>query len=110
MNETAKRTFRAKIVSCLTFNTTRRAVDLTFSVATKGNDVDPDMIIVCKRAAAFRRARARHREAKQLMKEIMGRYEEVGEPGIYREDEELSRKELAGEPTSPQRAKMRQTC
>ena len=84
INEAAMRTFRAAIVSCLTYVTNRRSVDLTFSTATQGNDVDPDITVVCRRAAAVRRARAKDKEAKRLMTEILQKYEQRKEPGFRR--------------------------
>ena len=74
--------FRSAIVSCLTFVTTRRAVDLTSATATKGNDVDPDIAVICRRAIAARRAIAKDKEAKKLMEEILKCYEEKGEPAF----------------------------
>ena len=110
INEAAMRTLRAAIVSCLTFVTNRRSVDLTFSAATQGNDVDPDITVVCRRAAAARRAMAKDKQAKKLMKDIFFKYKEKGEPGIRKRGQDLSQKELAGDPTSPKRAQMRRKC
>ena len=107
VNEAAMRALRTAIASCLTFDTSRRAVDLTFTAATKGNDVDADIVVVCRRAAAARRAIAKDKKARNLIKEMLESYEEKGEPGIYRNKEELGRKELAGEPSFPMRGKMR---
>ena len=110
VNEAAMATFRSAIVSCLTFVATRRAVYLTFATATKGNDVDHDIAVVCRRSIAARRAVAKDKEAKKLMEEILKCYEDNNEPGIYRNDHELSTKGPAGEPTNPRRAKMRKAC
>ena len=58
VNETAMRSFRSAVASCLTYVTKRRSVDLTFATATRGNDVDPDVTVVCRRVTALRRALA----------------------------------------------------
>ena len=76
INEAAMRTFRAAIVSCLTFATSKRSVDLTFSTASKWNDVDPDIVVVCRRAAAMRRAIATDEGARKMMDENPEEYRE----------------------------------
>ena len=82
INETAMRVFRTAVASCLTFVTTRRAVDLTFTAATRGNDVDPDIVVVCRTAAAARRAVAKDKGARKMMQEILERYEEKTNQGF----------------------------
>ena len=55
VNESALETLRAVFVDNLTVSSVKRSVDLTFSVATCGDDLDPDLEIPYRRAAMSRR-------------------------------------------------------
>ena len=83
-----------------------RVVDLTFSVATKGSDVDPEIVVVCRRATAMRRARCKGNENKKLIDDIIHAYSQRKEPGCYRTEDEVSKQQLGGYPGNPRRAKM----
>ena len=57
VNESALKKLQTKIVDTLTFTTTRRSADLTFAVAARGMEVDPDIAIFKNRVLGMRRAR-----------------------------------------------------
>ena len=73
INESALRTRRASIASCLTFTTARRSADLAFAIGSRGRDVDPDVEIVCRRAIAIRRSMAKDDRSRKLIQEILWR-------------------------------------
>ena len=60
---------RTAYVDVLTVASSRRSVDLTFNVASYGEDVDPDLEIVHRRAATFRRNRNKQNATAKLLQE-----------------------------------------
>ena len=112
INETAMRGFRAATATCLTYNTSRRSTDLTFAMCSRGGDLDPDIEVVRRRVAGFRRAMVVQDKAENMVKDIIKCYAEKGHPGICRghDDPNLKNKQPAGEPTSKIRAEVRSQC
>ena len=55
-NESEAAAFRGAIADLLTYNATRRSVDLTFAIASHGSDLDPDIEIASRRVMRFRRS------------------------------------------------------
>ena len=43
VHEAAVRTFRSSVADAATYTTSRRSVDLTYAVAIRGADLDPDI-------------------------------------------------------------------
>ena len=102
------RTFRGAIASCLTSVTKRKATDLTFAVAIRGNDVGPETVVVGRRAAAMRRAIAKDKETKVMMDEIIVAYGKRKNPGCYVDEEALRKKvRLQENRRAQRRARMR---
>ena len=83
INETAMRSLRTAIVNCITFVTSRRSIDLTFAMASIGTDVDPDVVVVCRRTTALRRALTINVENASMIEDIIGAYTEKKKPGIF---------------------------
>ena len=49
------RVLRSSFIKFITFTSSRRSADLVFCVALKRSDLDPDVNIIFRRVAAFRR-------------------------------------------------------
>ena len=96
VNEGALRTLRSAIASCIAFTSSRKATDLTFAVGSRGRDVDPDVEIVCRRTVGIRRCMAKCEESKTMIKDIYIGYQKRNEPGIYKNDEDLRGRIIAG--------------
>lgn len=99
----------------MTYITKQRSVDLTFAVASQGEGLGPAVYITTKRLTAFRRARNKgtHRSIiDKILIERRRRKEPGKEEGLAADDldEGLKRKVIAGEPASPERAKVRRQC
>ena len=62
----------------MTHTTSRRSSDLVFSVASEGAGLDPDVNILVRRIAAFRRYFYNEGNNAELMREIYERYKEKG--------------------------------
>ena len=113
IHENALRRYRGAIANALTYTTKQRSVDLTFAVASKGEDLDPEVYITTKRVTAFRRARGKKGTNRRIIDKILSEYRRKKEPGTEEGlgagdlEEGLKGKELAGEPASPERAKIR---
>ena len=45
-----------------------------------------------------------------MAKEILEEYRKRGEPGCYKGEEDLATREIAGEPGTPQRSRLRKRC
>ena len=69
VNESALESLRSSYVDLLTVASIRRSVDLTFPVASHGDDVDPDVDIPYRRAVAFRRGENRKNHTSKLLQE-----------------------------------------
>ena len=110
VNETGLRTLRTAFAKALTFVTSRRSSDLTFAVASKGTDVDPEAAILTKRVASIRRATAISPSQKDLALEIYEEYASIREPGVYTGHEDLRHKEVAAEPATTERSRIRRQC
>ena len=114
VNERALRKLQTTIVDTLTYNTSRRSVDLTFAAASHGNEVDPDVAIFKNRVLGLRRAKAMGGENERIIESIMEQYGKQKEPGIMEYSKEtyeaLKYKEDAGEPMSRSRSKIRKQC
>ena len=107
VNEGALRTLRSAIASCIAFTTSRKATDLTFAVGSRGRDVDPDVEIVCRRTLGIRRCMAKCEESRDMIKDIYKGYQKRNEPGIYKNEEDLKGRIIAGEPGTTNRARQR---
>ena len=101
---------RTALANCLSFTTARKSIDMTFAAASKGPDLDPDIEVVARRAAALRRGMAKSDHQRMMAKDIFEGYKARGEPGCYRDHEDLKHRVVAGEPGSPQRARLRKRC
>ena len=110
INEAAMRTLRSSIVNVLTFTTSKRSSDLVFAAASKGDDTDPDIEVVARRVTALRRSMVKNKEVEKMSDEIMNKYGEQEELGIYKSQEELKFKTLAGDVGTPERMRLRRQC
>lgn len=72
LTEAVMRAFRAAVASCLTFTTSRRATDPTLATASRGTDIDPD-VVVC-RMTALRRCMARATGMAKMADDFMEQY------------------------------------
>lgn len=97
-------------MNCLASVASRRSSDLTFAAAVQGEDVDPEVAVVCRRAVDLRLFIAKNEHIQEMTDEILQPYRNKGEPGCYTEEKDPKEKELAGEPTSPERARLRRQC
>ena len=88
----------------------RRSVDLTFNVASYGEDADPDLEVVYRRAATFRRNRKKQNVTAKLLQENLDIYDEQGVAGIFTGFDDLRNKTLGGPPKHPDRMKLRKEC
>ena len=96
INETATRQLRTAIANCITFVTSRRSTDLTFAMASRGADVDPDVEAITRRMTMIRRMMSKDGKVNETIKEIYAKYCEQGEPGCQTEYEVLKNKHLGG--------------
>ena len=106
-SEVALRTLRTSITKTLAYTTKQRSSDLTFATASHGPDLDPETHIFSRRAVAFRRYVTRSPNNKAKMKEIFEAYRKAGEPGVHKDDEQLKKKRLGGDPATAERAAVR---
>ena len=107
------RTFRSEVANAITYVTNRRSSDLTYAVASHGTDIDPEVEVYVRRVNSFKRAIVTSDADRQLINDILEIYRDREEPGISGteiDNEELSNKEIAEEPGSSQRGKMRKQC
>ena len=79
-------------------------------MASEGQDVDPEVEIVVRRAVGFRRYYTKNGRNMKKVKEIYERYANNKELGIDIDEEHLMNKTIAGEPATPERAKLRKEC
>ena len=77
VNEGALETSRTTIADLLTASTKRRSLDLTFSLASYGDDLDPDVEIAYRRIATYRRNATKDNETAKLMRENMKMYNDL---------------------------------
>ena len=76
INESAMRTFRSEVVNAATYTTKRRSTDLTFAVASNGNDIDPEVEVYVRRIIGLRRALVLDSGDKDMIEEILHGYRE----------------------------------
>ena len=81
VNETALTVLRSSFVKRITFTPSRRSADIVLSVASEGTDLDPDVNIIVRRVAAFRRYCYRQARSQVTIKEMYEIYEGVGKLG-----------------------------
>ena len=113
VNESAMRTFRSEVANAVTYVTKRRSLDLTYVVASHGTDMDPEVEIYVRRVNSFKRAMVTSKADRQLIETILEIYRAKDEPGISKakvSNEDLAHKEIAEDPGSSQRGKMRKQC
>lgn len=79
-NETALRVLRSSFIKCMTYTTSRRPVDLVFSVASEGAYLDRAVNILVRRVAAFRTYVQTNKRNEETMSEIYRGYKEEEEP------------------------------
>lgn len=107
------KSLRSAFADGIAYKTSRRSIDLVFSMASHGTDIDPDIEVVTKRCVAFRRLHENNGELAKLSKEIMALYKFKGELGVY--DEEIGEEMLAmllaaGPPGTKERMLLRRKC
>ena len=107
VNETALRVLRSSFVRCMTYTTVRRSANLVFAMAPEGSDLDPDINIFVRRAAAARIYPTKNPANQDTMEEVARISAARKEPGIYQGDEILDNKELGGGPATKERATLR---
>ena len=110
INETALRSFRTSITRALTYTTEQRSSDLTFATASHGPDLDPEVAIATRRAAAVRRFISKCKANEDKVQAILEAYRNKKEPGCHKDDEQLREKTLGGDPTSAEKAEVRKQC
>ena len=84
-----------------------------FAAASQGTDIDPEIYIYTKRALSYRRAYHISDSNKKLIEENHQLYKEAGEPGILKANqskEEQLKKEIAEEPGTSQRTRVKKEC
>ena len=64
------RSLRTAIANCITLVTSRRSTDLTFAIASRGRDVDPDVEASTRRMMMLRRAMVKDDAAENMIKDI----------------------------------------
>ena len=108
------RHWRTVTANALSYVLKRRSTDLTFAAASHGTDADPEVQLYVRRAVAFRRAHYTIDSNAKLIKDILEAYEEKGEPGlvgdIKKNCESIRDKEIAEEPGSSERTRIRKQC
>ena len=110
VNEGALATLRTSIADLLTASAKRRSLDLTFSLASYGDDLDPDVEIAYRRIAAYRRNATKDNETARLMRENVRFYNDRKAAGTHASTDDLSSKTLGGPPKSKQRMFLRRQC
>ena len=80
VNETALRGLRREVADAISYTTARRSADLTFSVASYGTDLDPDVHIYIRRAQAYRRAYTANENNEKLINTHLGAIREGRQP------------------------------
>ena len=85
IHENALRGFRSATAEALTFVSEQRSIDLTFAVASKGDDLDPEVYIFAKRVAALRRAKSKKGANTNMINAILKVYRSKKEPGTAEE-------------------------
>ena len=110
VNEIALRTLRSSFADVLTYTTARRSADFTFSVVSGKTDLDPDVEIFVRRVTAMRRYITKSPANKEKMLRIYELYRGRGEPGIYQDSDQLSMKEVGGDPATKERSLVRNMC
>ena len=88
IHESALRQFRTATANAVTYVTKQRSVDLTFAVASKGEDLDPEVYITTKRITALRRARGKKGSNKEIIDKILKEHRKKKEPGTAEEIED----------------------
>ena len=110
VNEDALQELRSAFADTVSVNTCRRSVDLTFCVASYGEDIDPDLDIVYRRTAAYRRNVTKNNETARMMKENLEIYTKQGVAGTFDSYDNLKNKTLGGPPKDSRRMKLRSEC
>ena len=111
ISDAALQQFRAAVIDCIVYTTTKRSTDLVFSIASYGTDVGPEVEVLHRRTMAARRATTRDETLEEMIKEIVHicRYKE--EPGFYYYDQEdLAKQEPFTEPGADDRGKVKAQC
>ena len=110
INETAMRMLRTATANCITFVTTRRSIDLTFAMLSRGADLDPDVEATTRRMIMLRRMMVNDQKTAKMMRDIYAKYREEDEPGCQTDEITFRSKKLGGEPTSETRGLLRKQC
>ena len=94
VNEDVLSKLRTAFANALAFSTCKRSVDLPFSVASYGEDLEPDIEIVNRRASVFRRGINKNNETARLLQENLDIYSAQQVAGTFVKADELNRKTL----------------
>ena len=107
VNEGALETLRTSVANLLTASTTQRSLNLTFSLASYGDDLDPGTGVAYRRVAAYRRTATKDNDTAKMMKENLTMYCDQKAAGTHGGTEDLSSKELGGPPMLRKRSFLR---
>ena len=110
VNETALRTLRSSFADVLTYTTVRRSTEFTFSSVSGNTDLDPDVEIYVRRMTAMRRYVTKQPANRDKMQRIYELYRDKGEPGNFKDQEQLKMKKVGGDPATKARSEVRNMC
>ena len=110
VHEGALETLRGAIADLITFTTETRSADLTFTIASEGTDLDPDIEIWVWRVKSLRRYLAKNSEASNMCNDIYEMYRQRGEPATDHSNEAMEMTVVSGQPGSPPRSRERNKC